>query len=265
VSGLRLRGVGVSFDGTRVLDGIDLSVEKGAWLGLIGPNGAGKTTLLRAVAGLLQAEGEIHAGGADVASASRRVLARLVAYVPQRPLVPAAMLVVDYVLLGRTPHLSYLGSETDRDLEVAAGLLDRLELVQFRERMLGSLSGGEMQRAVLARSLAQEASVLLLDEPTSALDVGHQLEALELLDELRRERGLTILSAMHDLTLAAQFADRLALLSRGRLVAAGAAEEVLTEDAVLQHYGARVQVLRQEGGRVAVIPSRSADRGIVER
>ncbi len=258
MSGIRLGGVSVAFDGSRVVDAIDLSVPGGAWVGLIGPNGAGKTTLLRAVAGLIPAEGEIEAAGMNVASATRRALARFVAYVPQRPLVPATMSVADYVLLGRTPHLSYLGTEGIHDLEVASALLERLELVSFSERMLGSLSGGELQRAVLARSLAQEASILLLDEPTSALDVGHQLDALELVDELRRERGLTILSAMHDLTLAGQFADQLALLSGGRLVASGPAEEVLTEETILRYYGARVRVVREQDGRVAVIPSRSA-------
>ena len=148
---------------------------------------------------------------------SRRKLARVVAYVPQRPELPPDMTVSDYVLLGRTPHIGYLRVETAADRRICAELIDRLALSAMAGRVLATLSGGELQRLVLARALAQQAPVLLLDEPTSALDLGRRVDALELVDELRRERSLTILSAVHDLTLAGQFADRLLLLDRGRV------------------------------------------------
>jgi iron complex transport system ATP-binding protein len=256
VTGVELEGVSVSYDGTRVLEGLSARVPSGAWVGLIGPNGAGKTTVLRAVAGLVPHTGEVRLGDAPVSSLSRRRVSQLVAYLPQRPVIPVSMTVTDYVLLGRTPYVSYLGTESRRDREVVALVLGRLELEGFTERPLGSLSGGEVQRAVLGRALAQEAPVLLLDEPTAALDVGHQQQVLELIDELRAEHGLTVLSAMHDLTLAAQFAEGLLLLSGGRSVAEGPARAVLTEGRIREHYGARVRVVEDPRGGILVVPTR---------
>lgn len=260
MTAVELARVAVTYDGTRVLEGLTARIPDGAWVGLIGPNGAGKTTLLRAVAGLVPYAGDIRLGGAPVSSLSRRRLARLVAYLPQRPVIPESMTVSDYVLIGRTPYIPYLGTETRADRELVAGVLERLELGAFADRPLGSLSGGEVQRAVLARALAQEAPVLLLDEPTAALDVGHQQQVLELIDELRAEHDLTVVSAMHDLTLAAQFAESLLLLSRGRAVAEGLARAVLTEPAIREHYGASVRVLEDTEGGVLVIPARPGRR-----
>ena len=261
--GLRLSDVRVTIDGAPIVDRVTIRAGAGEWLGLIGPNGAGKTTLIRAVAGLVPHAGEIHLGDLPVAGASRRRLAQLVAYVPQRPVVPAMMTVQDYVLTGRTPYISYLGTEGPGDLRAAARAIAVLELESFAERTLGPLSGGELQRVILARALAQETPLLLLDEPTTALDIGHQQQALELLDRLRSERGLTVITAMHDLTFAGMFADRLVLLHGGRAVASGAAREVLRERTIRRYYGASVRVL-EEDGRVMVIPTRPAIRPIEE-
>ncbi|HWL65702.1 MAG TPA: ABC transporter ATP-binding protein, partial [Actinomycetota bacterium] len=230
-------------------------VADGAWITLIGPNGAGKTSVLRALAGLVGFGGEIDLGTAPVGATPRKKLAQLVAYVPQRPFIPPTTTVTDYVLMGRTPYIPYLGTESRTDLDVVAEVLDRLELNEFGDRELGSLSGGEVQRAVLGRALAQRAPVLLLDEPTSALDVGHQQQVLELVDVLRREASLTVVSTMHDLTLAGQYADDLLLLSNGRSIARGSASEVLREDLIRQHYGASVKVIRDESG-LLVVPTR---------
>ncbi len=249
-----LRGVSVELGGRDVVAEVNLAVEAGDWVTLIGPNGAGKTTLLRAIAGLTPARGEIEVGGMSVGGASRRQLARSVAFVPQLPYAPAEMRVDDFVLLGRTPHIGYFASERRTDVEAAHRALATLDLAQFGHRRLGTLSGGERQRAVLARALAQEAPVLLLDEPTSALDAGRQQEALELIDALRLDAGLTVVATMHDLTLAGQYASRLLLLSGGRVVAHGAPAEVLTEPLIAEHYGARVRVL--DG--LAVVPVRAA-------
>ncbi len=201
------------------MDALTEQVASGEWIGLIGPNGAGKSSVLRAIAGLLDHEGRIVVDGRPTSELRRRDLARAVAYVPQQPVLPSDMTVVDYVLLGRTAYIGYFGVEGRRDRAICADLVERLELSAFAGRRLGTLSGGELQRLVLARALAQEAPILLLDEPTSALDIGHQQQALELVDRLRRDHGLTVLSAMHDLTLASQFADRLLLLQRGVVVA----------------------------------------------
>jgi len=257
VTAVELRGVSVDLDRRPVLRDLDLTVPGGARLGLIGPNGSGKTTLLRAVAGLVPHRGQVQIGDAPPGSLSRRELARRIALVPQAPAVPAGITVSDYVLLGRTPYIPYLGTETRRDLAIVADVLDHLDLGAFAGRALDSLSGGERQRAVLARALAQQAPVLLLDEPTTGLDVGHQQQVMELVDTLRRDLELTVVSAMHDLTLAGQFADQLVLLDRGRVAAAGPPRAVLTEEVIARHYHASVRVLEDPGGGTVVVPVRA--------
>jgi iron complex transport system ATP-binding protein len=255
---IELRRVSVDLDGRPVLRELDLTVPGGARLGLIGPNGSGKTTLLRTIAGLVPHRGELRIGDAPPGGLSRRELARRIALVPQSPAVPAGMTVADYVLLGRTPYIPYLGTESRRDLAIVAQVLDQLDLGAFAARPLDSLSGGERQRVVLARALAQQAPVLLLDEPTTGLDVGHQQQVLELVDTLRQHLDLTVVSAMHDLTLAGQFADQLVLLDGGRVAAAGPAREVLTERVIGRHYHASVRVLEDPGGGIVVVPVRPA-------
>jgi iron complex transport system ATP-binding protein len=253
---ISFEGVTVRYDSVPALSDLTEEIEPGEWVGLIGPNGAGKTTLLRTVARLVAHDGRIEIDGAVVASLAPKRLARLVAYVPQQPELPADMTVGQYVLLGRTPHIGYFGFETAEDRGVCGELLESLDLIAMAARRLATLSGGELQRLVLARALAQQAPVLLLDEPTSALDLGRRVEALELVDTLRRERGLTVLSALHDLTLAGQFADRLILLGEGRAVARGKPDEVLTEDALARHFGASVRVIRTDDGDLVVVPQR---------
>lgn len=254
---LELHALSVELGGRQVVSNLSLRVERGEWVGLIGPNGAGKTTALRAVTGLVHYSGSAVIGGAEVTRISRRDLARRVALVPQTPVIPGALSVADYVLLGRTPHISYLGRESARDLSAVARAVRRLDLDDLSVRSLVSLSGGERQRAVLARALAQEAPLLLLDEPTTALDIGRQQSALELVDCLRNELGLTVVAAMHDLTLAGQYADRLVLLSGGLPAAEGRPAEVLTEWTIAEHYHARVDVLA--GTTPAVVPRRTAE------
>jgi iron complex transport system ATP-binding protein len=256
MTAIALDNVTVVLGGRPVVDRIELDVAEGEWLALIGPNGAGKTTLLRAIARLVPYSGSIALAGRDTSDLRRAELARLVAVVPQEPSTPPWMTVGEYVLVGRTPHLGPLAKEGARDRDAAARALSRLDLDGFGERRLGTLSGGEKQRVVVARALAQEALIVLLDEPTAALDIGHQQQALELLDLLRAESGLTLVAAMHDLTLAAQYADRMVLLDSGRVVADGAPREVLTEEAISRHYGAVIDVVPIDG-RVAVIPRRS--------
>ena len=248
--------VSAGYGGDPVLKELSLQVEHGEWLGLLGPNGSGKTTLLRSIARLVPHTGTVSIGGVPTAGMSRSQLARCVAVVPQDPLLPAGMTVADYVLLGRTAHRGSLGRGNRRDFEVANAAIARLDLAGFERRRLGTLSGGEAQRVVLSRALVQEPSVLLLDEPTSALDIGHQQAALELVDELRRERGITVIAAMHDLTLAGQYADRVALLSQGLLVASGTPEHVLTPDLIVEHYDATIALVDGPDGRTIVVPHR---------
>jgi iron complex transport system ATP-binding protein len=247
--------VTVAFGTRRVVDGVSLEVPSGSWLNVVGPNGAGKTTLLRVLAGLQSFTGRVAVDGRDSATFRRREWARTVGLVPQVPQLPLGMTVAHYVLLGRTPHLPPLGGESQADLDAAKAAMARLDLLALADRPVTTLSGGERQRVLVARLLAQDAPVALLDEPTTALDVGHQQQVLDLVDELRHESGLTVIATMHDLTLAAQYGDRVALLDGGRLVADGPATDVLTEEGLSALYGARVRVLR-DGDSVVVVPVR---------
>lgn len=244
--------VAVSYGGVGVLGPVSLEVEPGEWLGLIGPNGAGKTTLIKAAVGAVDHDGEVVLDGRPLRRGED------VAWMPQRPRLPDEMGVADYVMLGRTPHLGYLGAEGPHDVAAARIALEKLDLGDFARRPLGTLSGGEAQRAVLARALAQEAPILLLDEPTASLDTSHSVEVLDTVDDLRREEGLTVVMAAHDLTLAGRFCDRLVLLSDGRIVADGEPAEVLTEIILRAHYGAGIRVLDDPDGPI-VVPVRRTD------
>lgn len=232
-------------------------VAPGEWLCLIGPNGAGKSTLLRSVLAQVHHAGDVAADGVSLRRLTARRRAQLVAHVPQVPQLPDDMTVADYVLLGRTPYIGHFGHESRLDREIAHATLVDLDLDTMAQRPLAHLSGGERQRLVIARALAQQAPVLLLDEPTSALDLGHQQQALELVDRLRRQRGLTVVSAMHDLTLAGLYADRLALLHRGACVASGPAGQVLRAETLSEFYGVSVRVHHDSDGTVVVVPRRT--------
>ena len=256
---IRVRGLGVRLGGVLVVDGVDLDVAAGEWVTIIGPNGAGKSTVLRAVGGLVAYTGDVELDGVALAALGRRTRAKTVATVAQQPVVPPGMRVIDYVLLGRTPYIAPLGRESASDLSVVDEVLGALDLESFADRRLDTLSGGERQRVFLARALAQGGRILLLDEPTSALDIGHQQEVLDLVDRLRAERGLTVLSTMHDLSIAGEYADRMVLLDDGRVIATGTPREVLTEELLAKHYRVRVKVIVGEHGPL-VVPVRKKQR-----
>jgi iron complex transport system ATP-binding protein len=252
---VQVRAVSVDHGERTVLHPIDLDVAAGSWLGIVGPNGAGKSTLLRAVAGTVTHAGAVTLGDQATDGLGPRERARLLAVAPQQPTIPLGTSVADYVLLGRTAHIPFLGREGAHDFAVLAEVLGLLDLADLAHREVVTLSGGERQRAVIARALAQEAPLLLLDEPTTALDIGHQQHVLALVDELRRSRGLTVVSAMHDLTLAAQHGDQFVLLHEGRVVARGSAREVFTAALVERVFDATVSVI-DDGGDLVIVPRR---------
>lgn len=238
----------MSFGENEALRGVDLQLAAGDWLGLIGPNGAGKSTLLRAIAGLVDHGGTVRLAGGERPGGTD------VALVPQIPILPEGMSVAEYVMLGRSPHLGWLATESRRDRGIVASVLERLELAGFADRPVRHLSGGETQRVVLARALAQQAPVLLLDEPTSALDLGHRDAVLELIDKLRHDDGISVIAAMHDLGTAARFADRLALIDRGRIVADGPPRSVLAAGRLSDVYATPLSVHTVEG-EIVVLPA----------
>lgn len=225
-----------------VLHGADIVLHTGDLVTLVGPNGSGKTTLLKLLCGILAPKaGRVIWNGSDLRRLQRRRVARQIALVPQELSVPFAFTVAEIVGLGRTPHMRPLAGESNRDRLAVMQALDLTETKELAGRFFGELSGGEQQRVALAMALAQiadsvlgsvEPSVLLLDEPTVHLDINHQIEILELIHKLNRERGLTVLATMHDLNLASLYFDRLILLNEGRIVTDGTPQAVLSKERV---------------------------------
>jgi iron complex transport system ATP-binding protein len=241
---LIIQSLSVAYGSRRVLHEINLHIQSGEIVALIGPNGAGKTTLIRAVSGVIRSQsGHIRAGGEDLAGMGFARRARKLSVVPQARNLPEPYSVWQTVLLGRTPYLGWLGQSVERDRERVRWALERTETLELAERRVGELSGGEQQRVLLARALAQETPILLLDEPTAHLDLHHQTTLLDLVYALTRENHLTVLMALHDLNLAALYADRVALLVDGRLQAVGTPVEVLTPERLSKAYRIPLHVI----------------------
>ena len=241
--GIDVSGVWSSYGDRQVLTGLDLSVEQGALIALAGPNGVGKSTLLRLIAGSLRpARGTVAVMGKDMAGLSVRNKSRLVAVVPQNPELPRGAAALEVVLMGRNPHLGLLAWESAADVEIAVAAMRRTDSEEFLDRPIHQLSGGERQRVAIAMALAQETPVILLDEPTANLDLAYQPMVMRLLQELAAA-GKTVITALHDLTLAGQFCDSVALMGGGRVLASGAPEEVVTAENIKQVYGADTIVI----------------------
>lgn len=232
--------VSVSLGGAPILDGVSFAVPAQSFVALVGPNGAGKTTLLRTINGVLTPDsGSVVIDGNDIRSLSPRATARLVATVPQDTSISFEFSVRDVVAMGRTPHRSRFQRADDSDTVEQA--LQRVRIAHLADRPVDSVSGGERQRVLLARALAQDAPAMVFDEPTASLDINHQVRTLELVRDLVTE-GATALAAIHDLDLAARFCDSIVVLSDGRVLANGAPESVLTESVIKQAFGGRPHI-----------------------
>lgn len=256
VGALRCDDLRVTFGKDEILRGVSLEFVPGTWTAIVGPNGAGKTTLLRAMLGLASYSGQVVVGDDDLSDLTLNNRARRLSYVPQQPTIPLGVRVLDYVLLGRIAHQGFGLAASNEDCDTVQDILVELDLVELASRRVDSLSGGERQRTVVARALAQQSPLMLLDEPTTSLDIGHQYEVLELIDGLRRSQELSVISTMHDLSLAGQFADRIVLLNAGQVVADGSPIEVLSEELLHEVYGVSVKVITDERG-IVVVPHRS--------
>jgi len=255
MTAVTVRGLNLFYGPRQILRGVELSVAVGEFLVIIGPNGTGKTSLLKAMAGLLPVAGEVEILGRPLAGYGRRQLARELAVVPQLTPTDFPFTVAETVLMGRSPHLGLLELEGPEDHRLARQAMEFTEVADLAGRRLDELSGGERQRVIIARAICQGPRIILLDEPTASLDPAHQVRIMDLLEQLRRERGMTVVMVSHDLNLAAMYGGRLALMSAGRISAVGAPAEVLTVARLEACYGCRMEVVRTgAGGQLRVHP-----------
>jgi iron complex transport system ATP-binding protein len=245
---IQTNNLGFGYNRQRVLDGVQLSVERGEMVGILGPNGSGKTTLLKILAAVLTAEGDIKLNGRDIRTYRRPELSKFLAAVPQESQVAFPYTVAEIVLMARASRHNCFAFEGAHDLEVARKNMELTETASLADRYLHELSGGEKQRVMIARALTQEPEILLMDEPAAFLDLKHQLHTLALMRRLNREQGLTIVAAFHDLNLAAAFFPRLVILRQGKIYRDGSPQQILTEETIHQVYGVRVKVRREPAG-----------------
>jgi iron complex transport system ATP-binding protein len=235
---LNAQNVGFKIGSRELLRDVSLSLAGGEIIGLIGPNGAGKSTLIKVIARVWKAtSGHIELCGQPLTHYKSREIARLIGQVGQSNVLDAAFGVREVVLMGRNPYLGRFEIEKPRDREIAEEAMRATNITDLAERSITTLSDGERQRVFLARALTQEPNILLLDEPTSNLDIRHQIEILTTVQRLARQRGLAVLVAIHDLSLAARFCDRLMLLHAGLVIAEGTPENVLVVDHLASAFG----------------------------
>jgi iron complex transport system ATP-binding protein len=240
------RDLSFAYRNRLVPQGVGLSVERGEMVGILGPNGSGKTTLLRVLSAVLTGKGEVKINGENIKNYGRRELSKLFAVVPQEGRANFPYTVAEIVLMGRASHHSPFVLEGKKDLEVARASMELTDSLTLAQRYLHELSGGEKQRVMIARALAQEPEILLLDEPSAFLDLKHQVQIFELLRRLNRERGLTIIAALHDINLAALFFPRLVILHDGKIHRDGSPADVLTEKTIEEVYGIRVRIEKDQ-------------------
>jgi len=256
---ITIKSLTFGYNGSMILDGLNLVVEDSEVLGLVGPNGSGKTTLIKCMDKILKPKGSILIDGRDIDTVSRTELAKRLGYVPQSSSTPLATTVFDTVLMGRRPHISWRVS--DSDLDKVADILELLHLEYLAMRDFSQLSGGQKQKVLIARALAQEPEVLLLDEPTSSLDMKHQLEVMETISSLVKEKKISAVMALHDLNLASMFVDKLAILKGGKIYAAGEPIDLLNAKNIRDVYGVEAVVMNNLD-RPYIVPLRSLNEGV---
>lgn len=253
---INLERVSFAYGSVQVVRNVSLSVARGELFGILGPNGSGKSTLIKLISRvLIPGAGRIVLDGRELGRYRREEIARRIAVVPQETGIEMPFSVLEVVLMGRSPHLGGFIFESQHDLAVARRAMEQTGIQNLAARAFHELSGGEKQRVVLARALAQEPEILLLDEPTAFLDIKHQVGVYDLIKELNRTTGLTVVSILHDLNLAALYCDRLALLWEGSLACLGTPVEVLTYANIKEVYGTEVYIgLNDITGKVHIFP-----------
>ncbi|MGL4607545.1 MAG: heme ABC transporter ATP-binding protein [Eubacteriaceae bacterium] len=255
---LDFNDVVATYGETEILRGFNAKICQGEFVGLIGPNGAGKSTLLKCLSGLLPLKsGEIILEGQDNKNYGYRQRAQVVAVVPQSFDVDYDFTVEDIVLMGRNPYLSHKTKESKKDYDIVTEAMRATKTIQFRKRFYNTLSGGEKQRVIIARAIAQEPEIILLDEPTSALDIHHQIEVMELIRQLNLEKSMTVVAVLHDINLASRYCNRLILMKNGKVIEDGTPAQVITEENLKKVYD--MKMLIQENrlfGKPEIIPLR---------
>ncbi|MDD1761410.1 MAG: ABC transporter ATP-binding protein [Methanothrix sp.] len=251
---ISIKDLTFSYKSNKILDDLNISVDDSEIVSLVGPNGSGKTTLIKCIDRILKPRGSILLEGREVQEMKQQEIARQIGYVPQSSATPLATTVFDTVLMGRRPHIGWRVS--DFDLDKVSDTLERLNLQDLAMRDFGQLSGGQKQKVLIARALVQEPTVLLLDEPTSNLDMKHQLDVLETISSMVKEKGISAIMAIHDLNLAARFSDKLVMLKKGVVYAAGSPIDLLSEKNISDVYGVEALVMRSLD-KPCIVPLRS--------
>jgi len=240
---IKTKNLNWAYNETKVLENISLDIRFGTFTGILGPNGAGKTTLLKLILNLLKVEKDsILIRGLDINTYSRKELARIEAYVPQSVKIDFNFTVEQVVLMGRTPFLDRFERESSKDIEIAEWAMKETSVLELRNKLITQLSGGELQRVVIARALTQEPILLALDEPTSHLDIHHQINILSILRTLAKREGLTIVAVLHDVNHALEYCDNLFLLDKGRIVNSGSPENVISSRVMKDVYNLNVEI-----------------------
>ncbi len=246
--------LGFSYNGDEILKGINLSTSPGRMFGILGANGAGKSTLLKILCGVLKPKaGDALYNGESLSKMDRRDIAREIAYIPQDPMFAFPFTVTEVVLMGRAPYIGRFEFERDEDIEIAHKALQAVGILHLKDRLINEISSGEKQLASIARGLVQEPKVMILDEPATYLDVRHRTEIMNILSELKEQRGISIIAATHDIFSSLVYFDEILILKQGEILAAGKTDSVINSELLSSAYDTQV-VVKKENGRVFVFP-----------
>lgn len=252
-----VQNLSFGYRSTPVLQDLTFNVGRGKVLGLLGPNGSGKSTLIKCIDQILRPDGRIVMGDEDLRLMQTCDVARRIGYVPQSEIAGMPMNVFDTVLMGRRVHMGW--KPAAKDLDVVSRVLEEMKIRSLAMNDIWELSGGQRQKVFIARALAQEPEVLLLDEPTSSLDLRHQLDTMEAISGLVQRSGISVVMAIHDINLAARYADTVAMIKDGVIYGIGRPHDLLTPDAIRNVYGVEATFLYDNSGNPVIVPIRASD------
>lgn len=254
---LKAKDISFAYHQKEVIRHLSLEIRKGEIVFIIGPNGSGKTTLLKCLGRLLEPRGVVYVDSINIKELKPKEVAKLFGYVPQRSDLPP-LTVIDAILMGRIPYIGW--SPSKKDMEVVHKIIEKLNLSELGGKMLTELSGGELQKVIIARALAQEPRILLLDEPVNNLDLRHQLEFLDMITATAKTREVSVLMTTHDLNLSARFSDTIVMLKEGKVFSLGSPSQVITAENIREVYGVEV-IIRKENDHLFIQPLRCINRG----